>query len=390
MSTKNKPLLSDDNMQDECHGAFGMEREQVREFYEADRAKLLDRIEKLEGTTRYETVPKELYDREVAARQPNVARMVVEGLDEEDVMAVYHAHEHFFSLHGSSPAKRSANFRARIKNAIKLKADGAAKSAAHPQPPAKQVTQMRDEMELLGAMIRAERSNPSAESQQCTDEQLERCYVLRDALEGVNVEIVTGDPHGTAKMFSDAGISHQPDVAKLVEAGDAMMMQFGALARQYRDGMVERGGSPDLHPLHSEALSAWGAAKSAAHPQPPEKAPTDDEINDLARQRFGGYGDRHDAFVAGARYFRDNGYLAPAKVDGWIPVAERLPEDELKPVLVKTKDEAGWEQLFSAYCSEDEDPAYWILDMPMLCENQKDVRIPGVTHWMHLPASPNS
>lgn len=83
-------------------------------------------------------------------------------------------------------------------------------------------------------------------------------------------------------------------------------------------------------------------------------------------------------------------FLAGQESSRWIPVSERLPEDELRPVLVKTKDEAGWEQQFSAYCSEGEDPAYWILDMPMLCESQKDIRIPGVTHWQPLPKAPNT
>ena len=59
------------------------------------------------------------------AEQPDVA-----GLDEEDVMVVYLAWEQFFNTHGGTPAKRSGNFRARIKNAIKLKADLAAMSAA--------------------------------------------------------------------------------------------------------------------------------------------------------------------------------------------------------------------------------------------------------------------
>jgi hypothetical protein len=39
---------------------------------------------------------------------------------------------------------------------------------------------LRDELELLGSLIRAERSNPTKGPQQCTDEQLERVYVLRD------------------------------------------------------------------------------------------------------------------------------------------------------------------------------------------------------------------
>ena len=41
---------------------------------------------------------------------------------------------------------------------------------------------MRDELELLGSMIRAERATPTQANQECTDEQLERCYALRDRL----------------------------------------------------------------------------------------------------------------------------------------------------------------------------------------------------------------
>ena len=44
-------------------------------------------------------------------------------LDEVRRMAVYLAHENYFNLHEGTPAKRSGNFRARIKNALKLKAD---------------------------------------------------------------------------------------------------------------------------------------------------------------------------------------------------------------------------------------------------------------------------
>lgn len=104
----------------------------------------------------------------------------------------------------------------------KIDAALAALDKLEAQPPAKVLQQMRDELELLGAMIRAERSNPSAEPRRCTDEQLERCYALRDTMEEVNVEIVTGDPHNTAKMFNDAGIGQPPAPAPSVSV-DAMM-----------------------------------------------------------------------------------------------------------------------------------------------------------------------
>lgn len=53
---------------------------------------------------------------------------------------------------------------------------------AHPSEPRLTVDQLREEMELLGSMIRAERSTATEANRQCTDEQLERCYQLGDRL----------------------------------------------------------------------------------------------------------------------------------------------------------------------------------------------------------------
>ena len=42
---------------------------------------------------------------------------------------------------------------------------------------------LREELELLGSMIGAERATPTPENRQCTDEQIERCHKLRDRLQ---------------------------------------------------------------------------------------------------------------------------------------------------------------------------------------------------------------
>ena len=57
-----------------------------------------------------------------------------------------------------------------------------ARSVAQPSEPRLTVDQLREEMELLGSMIRAERSTATEANRQCTDEQLERCYQLGDRL----------------------------------------------------------------------------------------------------------------------------------------------------------------------------------------------------------------
>jgi len=44
---KREPLLSDEDLQDEDRGVFGMEREEVRDFYEAARAKDAETIQML-------------------------------------------------------------------------------------------------------------------------------------------------------------------------------------------------------------------------------------------------------------------------------------------------------------------------------------------------------
>ena len=73
----------------------------------------------------------------------------------------------------------------------------------------------------------------------------------------------------------------------------------------------------------------------------------------------------------------------------WIPVTERLPEDEMKVVFVKTLDDHGWEQVFAAWPGIEEDETYWLLDHPMTLDSKNgDVRIPGVTHWMDIPEAP--
>lgn len=42
---------------------------------------------------------------------------------------------------------------------------------------------LREELELLGSMIDAERATPTPENRQCTDEQIERCHKLRDRIQ---------------------------------------------------------------------------------------------------------------------------------------------------------------------------------------------------------------
>jgi hypothetical protein len=46
-TTPRPPLLSDEDLQDEDRGVFGMEREEVRDFYEAARAKDAELIQQL-------------------------------------------------------------------------------------------------------------------------------------------------------------------------------------------------------------------------------------------------------------------------------------------------------------------------------------------------------
>ena len=72
----------------------------------------------------------------------------------------------------------------------------------------------------------------------------------------------------------------------------------------------------------------------------------------------------------------------------WISVHDRLPDDELEPVLVKsTSDEFGNEQLLVGWLGMDEDrDTYWIMDLPM--EVGRDIEIPNVTHWTPLPEMP--
>jgi 2-polyprenyl-6-methoxyphenol hydroxylase-like FAD-dependent oxidoreductase len=52
-TTPRPPLLSDEDLQDEDRGVFGMEREEVRDFYEAARAKDAELIQKLVDAMAY-------------------------------------------------------------------------------------------------------------------------------------------------------------------------------------------------------------------------------------------------------------------------------------------------------------------------------------------------
>lgn len=65
----------------------------------------------------------------------------------------------------------------------------------------------------------------------------------------------------------------------------------------------------------------------------------------------------------------------------WISVDDRIPDDELISVLVKADTGWGHIQHFAAFIGSDEDrDLYWIMDFPQTAPD-KDVEIPGVTHW---------
>lgn len=48
-------------------------------------------------------------------------------------------------------------------------------------------------------------------------------------------------------------------IAALRAAGDAMFVQLQAMALDYRDAMLAKGGSQQLHPAHAEPMDAWTA-----------------------------------------------------------------------------------------------------------------------------------
>lgn len=52
---------------------------------------------------------------------------------------------------------------------------------------------LREELELLGSMIGAERATPTPENRQCTDEQIERCHKLRDRLQSQQPKTLSDD-----------------------------------------------------------------------------------------------------------------------------------------------------------------------------------------------------
>ena len=52
---------------------------------------------------------------------------------------------------------------------------------------------LREELELLGSMIDAERATPTPENRQCTDEQIERCHKLRDRLQSQQPKTLSDD-----------------------------------------------------------------------------------------------------------------------------------------------------------------------------------------------------
>lgn len=57
---------------------------------------------------------------------------------------------------------------------------------------------------------------------------------------------------------------------KAIEAGNAMRVQLLALALDYRDAMLAKGGTElDLHPAHYDALDAWDQALSALRAERP-------------------------------------------------------------------------------------------------------------------------
>lgn len=68
-----------------------------------------------------------------------------------------------------------------IDKCSELNAAYAAGQAAQP-PQAGDLDVLRDELELLGSMLRAERITATVDNRKCTDEQLERCYALRDKI----------------------------------------------------------------------------------------------------------------------------------------------------------------------------------------------------------------
>ena len=73
----------------------------------------------------------------------------------------------------------------------------------------------------------------------------------------------------------------------------------------------------------------------------------------------------------------------------WISVKDKTPKDELGKYLVVGEDELGDRVIVVCWCDPENNK--WLLCEPYILEseNNLDVLIKNVTHWMPLPEPPN-
>ena len=142
---------------------------------------------------------------------------------------------------------------------------------------------------------------------------------------------IKNDGEKTFQDFTIPLYTHppQPAVDKLIEAGDAMHDHIGRLLDLRLVG--------DLRTECYVVRNRYIAAKSAAPVDAP-KVLTDDEVVRLAEQASQDIGTQA-AIVGVLKYARDNGYLAPAKVD--VDAVYELVENWLLTWVEKTDPEAS-------------------------------------------------
>jgi hypothetical protein len=165
--------------------------------------------------------------------------------------------------------------------------DAGIDEVVHPQPAVDTMMDaMLDELELLGSLIRAERSNPSIASRECTDEQLERVYVLRDQLATKSAAPVDPPKVLTEEVIEKLRLSREREDGRPASS-------------KYSKGFE--------HGLRYARDNGYLA------PQVAPKVLTDHEAIRLAEQASQDIGTQA-AIVGALKYARDNGYLTPVKL----------------------------------------------------------------------------
>jgi len=165
---------------------------------------------------------------------------------------------------------------------------------------------------------------------------------------------LSGTPHGVIdasclNIWGDRGVAlythpPQPAVDKLIEAGDRMRNAVQRIARHLVHGKLEltRSGEMDLF---LSMWEQWDAAKSAA-PVAAPKVLTDDMMQTVADLERRLYVREHCSgreadiwargVLSGMMQARDNGYIAPAKVD--VETVMGLHEEAIQAIADSDED----------------------------------------------------